>query len=87
MTVCNFTMFYVQSYIIHFCLCHESSLTVCIDLIFYQCSGVVDGTWYIMPNTTFRLFVIHFVYEYCDHELYNFDEMLYVEDTEVTCYA
>ena len=40
-----------------------------------------------MPNTTFRLFVIHFVYEYCDHELYNFDEMLYVEDTEVTCYA
>ena len=29
-----------------------------VDLIFYQCSGVVDGTWYIMPNTTFRIFVI-----------------------------
>ena len=58
MTVRNFTMFYVQSYIIHFCVCHESSLTVGIDLIFYQCSGVVDGTRYIMPNTTFRIFVI-----------------------------
>ena len=58
MTVCKFTMFFVQSYIIHFCICHESSLTVCIDLIFYQCSGVVDGTWYIMPNTTFCIFVI-----------------------------
>ena len=58
MTVCNFTMFYVQSYIINVCVCHESSLTVCIDLICYQCSGVVDGTWYIMPNTTFRIFVI-----------------------------
>ena len=43
----------------HFCICHESSLTMGIDLIFYQCSGVVDGTRYIMPNTTFRiLFVI-----------------------------
>ena len=56
MTVCNFIMFYVQSYTIHFCICHESSLTVCMDLIFYQCSGVVV-TWYIMPNTTFRIFV------------------------------
>ena len=50
MTVRNFTMFYVQSYIIHFCICHESSLTVGIDLIYYQCSSVVDGTRYIMPN-------------------------------------
>ena len=58
MTVCNFTMFDVQSYIIHFCICHESRLTVCIDLILYQCSGVLDGTWYIMPNTTFRIVVI-----------------------------
>ena len=55
-------------------LCHESSLTVGIDLIYYQCSGVVDhGTRYIMPNTTFCIFVIcsgyaiYFVYEYCDH--------------------
>ena len=51
-------MFYVQSYIMHFCICHESSLTVGIDLIYYQCSGVVDGTRYIMPNTTFSIFVI-----------------------------
>ena len=44
---------------IHCCICHESSLTVGIDLIFfYQCSGVVDGTRYIMSNTTFRIFVI-----------------------------
>ena len=42
----------------HFCICHESSLTVGIDLIYYQCSGVVDGTRYIMPNTTFCIFVI-----------------------------
>ena len=42
---------------IHFCIFHESSLTVGIDLIYYQCSGVVDGTRYIMPNTTFRIFV------------------------------
>ena len=47
MTVRNFKMFYVQSYIIHSCICHESSLTVGIDLIFDQCSGVVDGTRYI----------------------------------------
>ena len=45
-------------YIIHFCICHESNLTVGIDHIFYQCSGVVDGTRYIMSNTTFRIFVI-----------------------------
>ena len=51
-------MFYVQAYIMHFCVCHESSLTVGIDLIYYQCSGVVDGTRYIMPNTTFRILVI-----------------------------
>ena len=44
----------------HFCVCHETSLTVGIDLIYYQCSGVVDGrpTRYIMLNTTFRIFVI-----------------------------
>ena len=42
----------------HFCICHESSLTVVIDLIYHQCSGVVDGTRYIMPNTMFRIFVI-----------------------------
>ena len=46
----------------HFCICHESSLTVGIDLIFDQCSGVVDGTRYIMPNTTFRIFMICSVY-------------------------
>ena len=43
--------------ILHNPVCHESSLTVCIDLFFYQCSVVllmVRG----MPNTTFRIFVI-----------------------------
>ena len=31
--------------------------------------------------------LFHFVYEYYNHELYNFDVMLDVEDTDATCYV
>ena len=61
-----------NAYIIHFCICHESSLTVGIDLIYYQCSGVVDGTRYAEYNVShirdlFWSYAIYFVYEYCNH--------------------
>ena len=43
------------------CICHKSTLTAFIDLTFYQCSGI-DCTWYIMPGTTFCIFVIRSSY-------------------------
>ena len=44
----------------------------------YNVSHIRDMFW---------LYVFHFVYDYYNHEYYHFDVMIYVEDTEVTCYV
>ena len=69
----------------------------CVSILFfYQCSAVVDGTWCVMPNTTFGIFVICSGYMLFILSMsiitmnsisYNLDAMLYVEDNEVTCYV
>ena len=56
MAVRNFTMFYVYTFL------HMSRIQFDSGYRSYFCisaaSGVVDGTRYIMSNTTFRIFVI-----------------------------